>query len=1051
MKNILLLLLAPFLLHSQPNNVPASKAYFQQQADYDIEVELNDTTNELNGFITIRYTNHSPDALTFVYMHLWPNAYMDQNTPLAKQLLENGKTSFWYSKPWQRGYIDKLDFKLDAENCQWSFDSTTKEICKVYLNHPLKTGETVSISTPFHVKLPETFSRMGHVGQSYQITQWYPKPAVYDRYGWHPIPYLDQGEFYSEFGSYDVAITLPDNYVVGATGDLQDTDEINWLNSKAEAAKGIKEFDPDMRFPASSPHLKTIHYHQEKIHDFAWFADKRFFVLKGEVELPYSKSKVTTWSLFTPKNADLWLKAPQYLHDAIYYYSLWIGEYPYKQVTAVDGTISAGGGMEYPNITIIGDAGSDFELDDVITHEVGHNWFYGILGSNERDHAWMDEGINSYYEYRYLRTKYPNRQLIGKFPAGIAKAFDLAQYKHKYQMDLGYQLMARENYDQPIDIPSTEFTDANYALMVYGKSMLIFDYLEAYLGTKKFDKAMKKYFEQWQFKHPQPEDIRNVFSFVTKDSLNWFWEDLLNTNKKIDFKIGKEYPNWTEGTRKIKSTQKPLETEKPDQKKRSARLTQELIQDSTDNAHGQTIKYFHFKNLGEVDGPFPVSVLKGDSIIRTIWIPAYDRKAGQNHKRFRMDVSGGDRVQIDPLLKIPEINRKNNTYKLNKPAPLLEKLRLQFLTSIENQNRTQICWAPYLGWNNYDKTQVGLVFYNPFIPKQKFTYMLAPAFGTGSVQFIGMGRLAYNFYPEKSVQRFTVGIYGKRFSYLLFPKNLTFNKIEPYIDIEFQKKNARSVYSHYLHLRSVNVWLDWINFKNKKKETQRYFVNELKYRFERKTTLHPLNVTATLQQGNNFLGLWAEGNFTISYKRKNEGFFIRVFAGGFPVYFKGASDITAPLPRLYLSTVSNNTFAYWLQKDYMFDENFVDRNGRDKYLGRQVALSGGAFRSITTFGATSKFLAAANFSTTTHRFFPVYPFVSVGAVMNDFKKIDFAAELGLSVAIIRNMIEIHLPLVTTKNISDNQKVLGINKWYQKFTFTLKLQMQKPIDLIRRFI
>jgi hypothetical protein len=159
----------------------------------------------------------------------------------------------------------------------------------------------------------------------------------------------------------------------------------------------------------------------------------------------------------------------------------------------------------------------------------------------------------------------------------------------------------------------------------------------------------------------------------------------------------------------------------------------------------------------------------------------------------------------------------------------------------------------------------------------------------------------------------------------------------------------------------------------------------------------------------------------------------------------------APLPRLYLSTVTNNNFAYWLQKDYMFDENFLDRNGRDKYLGRQVALTGGAFRSMTTFGSTSKFLAVANFSSSTHRFFPIYPFVSVGAVMDDMKKVEFAAEMGLSLAIIRNMIEIHLPIVTTKNISENQKVLGLTKWYQKFTFTLKLQMQKPLDMLRRFI
>lgn len=1003
----LLLLLFPFFGVSQ-------QPYWQQQTDYDIEVTLNDSTHELNGFITIKYTNNSPNELKFIYLHLWPNAYKDQSTPLAKQLLENGETKFWYSKPWQKGYIDQLDFKLNAENCQWAFEPKTEEICKVTLNKVLKTGETVSISTPFHVKLPETFSRLGHIGQSYQITQWYPKPAVYDKSGWHVMPYLDQGEFYSEYGTYDVAITLPKNYVVGSTGDLQDTAEISWMDKKAEATKAIKDFSEDMKFPASATETKTLHYHQEKIHDFGWFADKRFYVLKGEVELPVSKRKVTTWALFTPKNAELWKKAPEYLHDATYYYSLWVGEYPYNHVTAVDGTISAGGGMEYPNVTIIGDVSGEFELDDVITHEVGHNWLYGILGSNERDHAWMDEGINSYYEYRYVQTKYPQRGMLGKFPKGLAKLFDIGHYKYKYLMDAGYQMMARENLDQPADIPSKDYTSINYGLMVYGKSMLLFGYLEAYLGTELFDKAMKKYFELWKFKHPQPEDIRKVFADETGKNLSWFFDGLIKTDSKVDFTI------------------------------RKAR-EKEVIRGNNDVSPDGYLKIVDKQNSG---APVKVSYMNNDSIVYSTWIdtPSYIQIHPMNWETVVYNT-----LKIDPLLQMPEINRKNNTYKLNKLAHRFEKLRFQFLTSLENQNRTQICWAPYFGWNNYDKFQLGLVFYNPIVPKQKFTYMLAPAIGTGSVQFIGSGRLAYNFYPEKGVQQFTVGVYGKRFSYLLTPQNLMFNKLEPYIHIDFKKKEARSVNSHSLHLRSVIVWLDWIRYDNDQKETQRYFVNEVKYRYERNTTLHPLNLTATFQQGNNFMGLWAEANFRISYKRKNEGFFVRVFAGGFPVYFKDASDISAPLPRLYLSTVSNNTFAYWLQKDYMFDENFLDRNGRDRYLGRQVALTGGAFRSMTTFGATSKFMAVANFSSTTHRFFPIYPFVSTGVVINDLKKAEFAAEMGLSLAIIRNMIEIHLPLVTTKNISENQKVMGLNKWYQKFTFTLKLQMQKPLELLRRFI
>lgn len=1003
MKYFFLLLLIPFAAMAQ-------QSYWQQQVDYKIEVTLNDTAHVLQGFITMQYKNNSPNTLNHIYLHLWPNAYRNHETALADQLLENGDASFRFSKPSQRGFIDMLSFKVNAEACVWKYDSTGIEIAKLELNEPLKTGESVTIATPFRVKLPDSYSRMGHVGQSYQITQWYPKPAVYDKEGWHAFPYLDQGEFYSEFGTYDVSITLPANYVVGATGDLQNEAEIKWLTELSDKTKTIEEFDAsDMKFPKSDSTTKTLRYTQNNIHDFGWFADKRYHVLKGEVELPISKRKVTTWAMFTNEYAEYWTKSSEYLHDAIYYYSTWIGEYPYEQVTAVDGALSAGGGMEYPNVTVIGAVNSAFTLDDVITHEVGHNWFYGILGTNERKHPWMDEGINSYYEYRYIDTKYPNRGLLDTRRTGFSKFLDIDQYKHKYLVDLGYQVSARENLDQPIALTSRKFTSYNYGAVMYGKTMLVFSYLEAYLGKEVFDKVMKKYFAAWKFKHPQPEDLRQVFQQETGKELNWFFDDLVKTTKKIDYKI--QGQGISEAG---------------------------LIADSNSST-----KMFAFKNVGDVVSPVIISVLRKDSLIRSVWVEGFKGKTN-----VAIDISGGDRVQIDPELLIPEINRRNNTYVLNKVAHKFEKLRFQLFGTIENQNRTQVFFAPHIGWNNYDKTQIGLAIYSPFMPTRKLQYSLVPIFGTGSKNILGFARVSYNFFLPK-VQRLTVGILNKRFSYLLFPKNLTYDKLEPYISIDFKKKNARSPIQHNLHIRSVNVWLELLDGDVKK--TQYYFINELRYRFERNTTLHPMNITATLQHGKNFAGLWAEANFKVSYRQKNQGLSIRVFAGGFPLYTRKSSDLTAPLPKLYLSTVTNNAFAYWLQKDYSFDENFIDRNGRDKYLGRQVALSGGAFRSMTILGATQKFLAASNISSTLYRFIPIRPFASVGMVLNDLNKLDLAAELGLSLVAIPDMIEIHLPLFTTKNIRDNQKILGITKWYQRFTFTLKLPMQRPGNIVKQMV
>ncbi len=382
--------------------------YFQQEVNYRIDVELNDKNHTLTAEQTIKYINNSPDDLDVIWFHIWPNAYKDNSTALAKHELDGGSKELWNSLEEERGYISNLDFSVDGKRVNWQYHPEHIDICKLILNKPIKSGDSAVIKTPFKVKIPNAkFSRLGHVGQSYMITQWYPKPAVYDREGWHTMPYLSQGEFYSEFGSFDVSIKLPLNYTVGSTGDLQNKGEKIRIEELSDITDTITKFSTDMSFPKSDKKTKTIRFVQENVHDFAWFADKRYHVLKGVVTLPYSGRTVDLYTMFTNNEAHLWKNSIEYMHDAVYYYSLWNGDYPYNHCTAVDGTIAAGGGMEYPNVTVIGAMGSDRPLETVIMHEVGHNWFYGILGSNEREHAWMDEGINSHNEIRYMKTKYP--------------------------------------------------------------------------------------------------------------------------------------------------------------------------------------------------------------------------------------------------------------------------------------------------------------------------------------------------------------------------------------------------------------------------------------------------------------------------------------------------------------------------------------------------------------------------------------------------------------------------------------------------------------------
>ena len=483
--------------------------YWQQQVNYTIDVSLNDQEHSLSGFEKIEYINNSPDTLKFIWFHLWSNAYKNDKTAFSDQLLENGNTAFYFSGKEEKGYINRLDFKVNNSTAQTEDHPQHIDIIKIILPIPLAPGQKTTITTPFHVKLPYNFSRGGHDGQSYQVTQWYPKPAVYDKNGWHVMPYLDQGEFYSEFGSFDVSISLPANYVVAATGELQNAAEKEWLNTRGNytwepIAHKTKNTTGQFKttyqyFPESAKENKTLQYKQANIHDFAWFADKRFIVNKDTCKLTSGKV-VDVYTYYTPKEKNTWGKSAGYCKDALRHYSSLVGEYPYSIVQAVQGPESFGGGMEYPTITVISSGGNSQSLDLTIAHEIGHNWFYGILGSNERDHPWMDEGINSYYENSYHKKKY-------------------AHYSDKSERVFLETLIA-EKKDQPVETVSEKFTAANYGLVAYYKTSRWIAWLEKYIGSVTFNTSMQEYFRQWQYKHPQPEDFKKVLESVSGKNLD---------------------------------------------------------------------------------------------------------------------------------------------------------------------------------------------------------------------------------------------------------------------------------------------------------------------------------------------------------------------------------------------------------------------------------------------------------------------------------------------------------------------------------------------------
>lgn len=523
------LLIGSLLLCSQ---LFAQKNYWQQQLKYDIKAELNDVEHSITGFETIVYTNNSPSSLDYIWFHIWPNAYSNDSTTLMKQI-HNDTVRSKKAEKFGTGHIEGLAFKVDGKEVKTEAHSNPQyiDVIKVVLNTPLAPGSSISISTPFKVFLPPYFSRSGYADGEYMACQWYPKPAVFDKTGWHEFPYLDMGEFYSEYADYNVSITVPSAYIVGATGVLQTQDELA-AYKKIGAKNAAKRKKPTLYVPTTTAATKTLTYSAQMVPDFAWFADKNFVIQYGVVKLKTGK-KVDAFSYYHNVPKTIWNNSIDYVKDGVSKYSEWVGEYEYPVVQVVEGPANnSSGGMEYPMITLITSPDAKIEsLDAVIAHEIGHNWFMGMLGSNERDHAWMDEGLNTYFQFRYEALKYKSNSIFGDAIPKEIKELPTDQF-----LGIIYNAIA-ENVDMPspMDIPSDQFPSSEeYSMSSYIKTALWMYILESSIGRDATNKAVQHYFDLWKNKHPQPEDMQAAFEESTGADLDKFFELTKKEGKFIE-------------------------------------------------------------------------------------------------------------------------------------------------------------------------------------------------------------------------------------------------------------------------------------------------------------------------------------------------------------------------------------------------------------------------------------------------------------------------------------------------------------------------------------
>ena len=489
-------------------NSYSGQHYWQQKIKYDMSIDFDHSTHQFSGLQKITYYNNSPENLSTLYMHLYYNAFqpgsmMDVRSRTIEDPDSRVRDRISTLSPSEIGF-QKIKNVKDGNGNSLSFheDGT---ILEIKLNKPLKSGKQIKLQVDFLAQVPVQIRRTGRYNKenvAYSMTQWYPKMCEFDKHGWHTNPYIGR-EFYGVWGDFKVSITIDSSFVLGGTGIIQNPQEVG--HGYQDLSKNVK---------LSKKAKKTWIFKADKVHDFAWAADPDFIhettLLNNGTVLHFLHKDDTlnmNWSALKPKAK----KCFEYMNENY-------GLYPYGQYSIIQG---GDGGMEYPMCTLITAEGSLNGLISVTVHEAIHSWFQGLLGTNEAKHEWMDEGFCTYAQYEVL-NHLKGKKVINPL---------LRQYKSYYRLV--------ENRTQEPLSTHADFYKRNYVygISAYNKGAVFLHQLGYVVGDNVLKKGLKKYINDWKFKHPDPTDFKRIMENISGLELDWYFEQFVETTNTIDYEV----------------------------------------------------------------------------------------------------------------------------------------------------------------------------------------------------------------------------------------------------------------------------------------------------------------------------------------------------------------------------------------------------------------------------------------------------------------------------------------------------------------------------------
>lgn len=481
---------------------------WQQSVKYVMDVKMNVETHRYSGTQDLTYSNNSPDTLHKVFFHLYynafqPNSMMDIRSRTIADPDPRVRDRISKLSPEEIGYLQVNRLSMDGKDLDFEQVET---ILEVRLSDPILPHTSVRFQTSFEGQVPLMMRRAGRdspEGVRYSMAQWYPKLANYDEQGWHATPYIGR-EFYGVWGDFDVKITIDKNFVLGGTGYLQNANEV-----------GHGYQDEGVRVIPKGGTL-TWHFDAPRVHDFMWAADPDFTHEKVAME---NGPTIHLLYIQGPETTDNWQKLKKYTPLAMEYLSERFGRYPYKQFSVIQG---GDGGMEYPMSTLITGHRPLGSLVGVMVHELAHSWFHGVLGINETLYPWMDEGFTTFATNLTM-----------------AEIFDEGDRESPHQSSYdSYTRLATSGIEEPMSTPADHYhTNTAYGAAAYSKGAVFLEQLGYIIGNENRDKGMLRFWNTWQYKHPNPNDFIRVMEKQSGMELDWYKNYWIYSVKSIDYGI----------------------------------------------------------------------------------------------------------------------------------------------------------------------------------------------------------------------------------------------------------------------------------------------------------------------------------------------------------------------------------------------------------------------------------------------------------------------------------------------------------------------------------